>query len=76
MRIRVGYEMIYDFPQPTPMIMVLGIHFTRGPMRSLPSGLQLKRSVTFTAKIRVSMPKVCDGDWRPRTHKSRLASNG
>ena len=31
-------------------------------MRSLPSGLQLKRSVTFTAKIRVSMPKVYDGD--------------
>jgi hypothetical protein len=24
-RIRVGYEMIYDFPQPTPMIMVLFI---------------------------------------------------
>ncbi|HCX16839.1 MAG TPA: transglutaminase, partial [Afipia sp.] len=29
MRIRVGYEMIYDFPQATPMIMVLGTHFTR-----------------------------------------------
>ena len=29
MKIRVGYEMIYDFPQPTPMIMVLGTHFTR-----------------------------------------------
>jgi len=27
--IRVGYEMIYDFPQATPMIMVLGTHFTR-----------------------------------------------
>jgi len=28
-KIRVGYELIYDLPQPTPMIMVLGIHFTR-----------------------------------------------
>jgi transglutaminase-like putative cysteine protease len=28
-RIRVGYEIIHDFPQPTPMIMVLGVHFTR-----------------------------------------------
>ncbi|MDH8335464.1 hypothetical protein QIG46_28745, partial [Klebsiella pneumoniae] len=28
-RIRAGYEMIYDFPQATPMIMVLGTHFTR-----------------------------------------------
>jgi transglutaminase-like putative cysteine protease len=29
MKLRVGYELIYDFPQPTPMIMVLGTHFTR-----------------------------------------------
>jgi transglutaminase-like putative cysteine protease len=29
MRIRVGYELIYDFPQPTPIIMVLGAHPTR-----------------------------------------------
>jgi hypothetical protein len=29
MKIRVGYELICDFPQPTPMIMVLGTHFTR-----------------------------------------------
>jgi transglutaminase-like putative cysteine protease len=29
MKIRVGYEMIYDFPRPTPMIIVMGIHFTR-----------------------------------------------
>jgi len=28
MKIRVGYELIYDLPQPTPMIMVLGTHFT------------------------------------------------
>ena len=29
MKIRVGYELIYDFPQPTPMIVVLGTHFRR-----------------------------------------------
>jgi transglutaminase-like putative cysteine protease len=29
MKIRVGFEIDYDFPQPTPMIMVLGTHFTR-----------------------------------------------
>lgn len=28
-RIRVGYELIYELPQPTPMIMVLGIHHSR-----------------------------------------------
>jgi transglutaminase-like putative cysteine protease len=29
MRIRVGYELIYNCPQPTPMIVTLGIHYTR-----------------------------------------------
>ena len=29
MRIRAGFEMIYDCPQPTPMILTLNVHFTR-----------------------------------------------
>jgi transglutaminase-like putative cysteine protease len=29
MQIHVGYELIYDFPQRTPVIMVLGTHFSR-----------------------------------------------
>jgi transglutaminase-like putative cysteine protease len=29
MRIRVGFEMIYDCPQPTPMVFNLHVHFTR-----------------------------------------------
>src|ERR1700761_7002757 len=29
MHIRVGYELIYRFPQPTPMILVLNIHPSR-----------------------------------------------
>ncbi len=29
MQIRIGYELIYDLPQPTPMIMTLNVHFTR-----------------------------------------------
>lgn len=29
MQIRVGYELIYECPQPTPMILALNIHFTR-----------------------------------------------
>lgn len=29
MQIRVGYELIYACPQPTPMILMLNIHFTR-----------------------------------------------
>src|SRR2546425_953429 len=29
MQIRVGFEMVYDCPQPTPMIFNLNVHFTR-----------------------------------------------
>jgi transglutaminase-like putative cysteine protease len=29
MQIRVGYELIYDCPQPTPMMLMLSIHHTR-----------------------------------------------
>ena len=29
MQIRVGYELIYECPQPTTMILMLDIHFTR-----------------------------------------------
>ena len=29
MQIRVGFEMIYDCPQPTPMVLNLNVHFTR-----------------------------------------------
>ena len=28
-KIRVGYELLYDFPQPAPVVMVLGTHFSR-----------------------------------------------
>ena len=27
--LRLGYELIYNFPQPTPMILALNIHYTR-----------------------------------------------
>ncbi|MEO8258767.1 MAG: transglutaminase family protein [Acidobacteriota bacterium] len=29
MQIRVGYELIYDCPQPTPMLLMLNVHHTR-----------------------------------------------
>ena len=29
MQIRLGYELVYSFPQPTPMILALSIHYSR-----------------------------------------------
>ena len=48
MRIRVGYEMIYDFPQPTPVIMVLGTHFSRASDVIVPDYLTTDPSVLIT----------------------------
>ena len=31
MKLRMGYELIYDCPQATPMILMLHIHHTRAP---------------------------------------------
>jgi transglutaminase-like putative cysteine protease len=45
MKIRVGYELTYDFPQPTPMILVLGIHFTRASDVIVPDHLHISPSV-------------------------------
>ena len=39
MRIHVGYEMIYECPQPTPMILMLNVHFTRQPDIIVPDRL-------------------------------------
>jgi len=39
MRIQVGYEFIYDVPQPTPMILVLGTHFSRASDVEVPDHL-------------------------------------
>ena len=29
MKLRIGYELIYDFPQPTPVILVVNVHSSR-----------------------------------------------
>jgi transglutaminase-like putative cysteine protease len=49
MKIRVGYELIYDLPQPTPMIMVLGTHFTRASDVVVPDLLTTSPSVPIHA---------------------------
>ena len=48
MKIRVGFEMIYDFPQPTPLIAVVGTHFTRASDILVPDYLTISPSVPIT----------------------------
>lgn len=48
-QIRVGYELIYDCPQPTPMILTLHIHSTRVSDIIVPDHLITSPSVPITA---------------------------
>ena len=48
MKIRIGYELIYDFPQPTPMVMVLGAHFTRASDILIPDHMTTSPAVPIT----------------------------
>lgn len=48
MKIRVGYEMVYDFPQATPMLIVMGTHFTRMSDVIVPDFLVTEPAVPIT----------------------------
>ena len=39
MQIRLGYELNYNFPQPTPMILALTIHYSRASDIIIPDNL-------------------------------------
>jgi transglutaminase-like putative cysteine protease len=49
MVIRVGYELIYDCPQPTPMILTLSIHYSRVSDIVRPDHLVVSPSVPITS---------------------------
>ena len=49
MKIRIGYELIYDCPQPTPMILTLSVHYTRVSDIIVPDHLITDPPVPLTA---------------------------
>ena len=49
MQIRVGYELIYDCPQPTPMVLMLNIHHTRAGDIVVPDRMVAEPFVPTTA---------------------------
>ena len=49
MKIRIGYEIIYDCPQPTPMILTLNVHYTRVSDLIIPDHLISDPPVLLTA---------------------------
>jgi len=49
MQIRVGYELIYECPQPTPMILALNIHYSRVSDLIIADHIVTSPSVPITA---------------------------
>ncbi len=48
MQLRTGYELIYSFPQPTPMILVVNIHESRAADLIVPDRLTTEPSIPIT----------------------------
>jgi len=60
MKIRVGFEMVYDCPQPTPMIFTLNVHFTRV------SDLVGRDDLVFDPPVPVKAYRDSFGNWCTR----------
>jgi len=60
MQIRAGFELVYDFPQPTPMILNLNVHFTRV------SDLVSRDDLVFDPPVPVSAYRDSFGNWCTR----------
>ena len=72
MQIKVGYELVYTCPQPTPMILMLNIHYTRV------SDLVVPDHLMSTPSLPVSGYRDSFGNWCTRivapAGDTRLAS--
>jgi transglutaminase-like putative cysteine protease len=60
MQIRVGFEMSYECPQPTPMILNLNVHFTRV------SDLLSRDDLVFDPPLRSTAYRDSFGNWCTR----------
>lgn len=60
MKFQVGYELDYDFPQPTPLIAILNIHFSRV------SDLATPDHMVITPSVPVSGYRDGFGNWCSR----------
>ena len=60
MKIRVGYELIYDCLQPTPMMFVLNVHYTRS------SDILVADRVTTEPSVLLADYRDSFGNWCTR----------
>lgn len=73
MQIRVGYELVYDCPQPTPMVVMLTVHPSRSAELVRPGQLIAQPAVEIS-EYRDAFDNVCSRLVAPRG-KLRLSSD-
>jgi len=49
MQIRLGYELVYECPQPTPTLLMLNVHYTRVSDMVVPDHLVTRPSIPIRA---------------------------
>jgi len=49
MKLRVGYELLYDCPQPTPMLLMLHVHYSRASDIIVPDHVTTEPALPVTA---------------------------
>ena len=74
MQIRTGYELIYSFPQPTPIILVVNIHDSRASDIVVPDRLTAEPSIPITG-YRDAFGNRCNRLLAP-AGRLRLAADG
>ena len=74
MQLRVGFEFLYSFPQPTPMILMVSVHYSRASDIIVPDYLTTDPGVRVTA-YRDSFGNWCNRILAP-AGRIRLRSNG
>jgi hypothetical protein len=74
MQIRLGYELVYDCPQPTPMLLMLNVHYTRV------SDMVVSDHLVTSPSIPIGAYRDCFGNWCSRivapTGRTRLSAKG
>ena len=60
MNIAVGYELIYQFPQPTPMLLMLNVHYSRA------GDILVADTMTISPDVPISAYRDGFGNWCSR----------
>ena len=72
LKIAVGYELIYQFSQPTPMLLMLNIHFSRA------ADILVTDTMTISPEVPISAYRDSFGNWCTRlvapAGRGRIAS--